>query len=82
MSLEEAGMLLREWGAWGEEVELLGSGKHIFTHIEWHMLGYLVHLRQLPWKETENLVLASREEIRRDFSIPSAYGVYLEQLMS
>ncbi len=82
LSLEEAGMLLREWGAWGEEVELLGSGKHIFTHIEWHMLGYLVHLRQLPWKETENLVLASREEIRRDFSIPSAYGVYLEQLMS
>lgn len=82
LSLEEAGMLLREWGTWGEEVELLGSGKHIFTHIEWHMLGYLVHLKQLPWKETENLVLASREEIRRDFSIPSAYGVYLEQLMS
>ena len=78
--MEEVGPLLQKWGAKGEEIELLGAGKHIFTHIEWHMLGYLVHLEQLPRNGAENFILASREEIRKDYSIPSAYGMYLEQL--
>lgn len=80
LSLEEVCPLLEEWGAKGQEVELLGRGKHIFTHIEWHMLGYLVHLAQPPQDMVKHFTLATREEIKKDYSIPSAYSMYLEQL--
>lgn len=80
LPLERVRSLLEEWGVKEEEVELLGKGKHIFTHIEWHMLGYLVHLAQIPKDMGENFTLVSREEMREEYSIPSAYGMYLEQL--
>ena len=81
LALEEVYALLGEWGVEEDEVELLGAGKHIFTHIEWHMLGYLVHLAQVPGDMADHFTLVSREEIRKEYSIPSAYGMYLEQLI-
>ena len=47
MSLEE----IRDWTAeWdlSSDIQLLGRAKHIFSHVEWHMLGYGIHLRDIP----------------------------------
>lgn len=48
LSPEELARLLEQWGIRVEEIELLGRGGHVFSHVEWHMLGYLVHLSGLP----------------------------------
>lgn len=51
----------------------LGSAKHIFTHVEWDMIGYRVEVDEaLPeyiWK--------TPEQIRKECAIPSAFRAYL-----
>ena len=53
-----------------------GRAAHIFTHVEWHMQGYLVELpEELPeyiW-ETPSL-------IRERYSFPTALRAYLKQI--
>ena len=63
----------------------LEEAKHIFTHVEWHMVGYEVIL---PIGSIEkmtasgaqngmvNLFLAPRDEIDDRFAVPSAYRAY------
>ncbi len=65
----------------------LEDAKHIFTHIEWHMVGFEVILPQgsleklqIPRNGTPFLppdaFLAPREEIDERYSVPSAYSAY------
>lgn len=52
------------------------SAKHIFTHVEWHMTGYLVKAREcFPaylWK--------TAEEIRQSYALPSAFKAFTSWL--
>lgn len=77
---EELSAYLAEWNAGGEEVELLGKGKHIFSHIEWHMLGYLVHLNRIP-EALAGERWVSVEELRDHYSIPSAFQCYYKRIL-
>ncbi len=54
----------------------LPPARHIFTHIEWDMIGYRLSL-PLP---AEGYLFKTAEEIKRDFAIPSAYHAYLRLL--
>lgn len=82
LSPEQLKPLLQKWNIDAGEVELLGSGKHIFSHVEWHMLGYMVHLKQIPQELQEGMVLSSVEQIQDKYSIPSAFSVYLKEIYS
>lgn len=81
LSIQELTPLLHDWGVDMDCVELLGSGKHIFSHVEWHMLGYLIHLEQIPETLQGSLVLSSVEQIDNKYSIPSAFSIYLQKIM-
>lgn len=81
LSLEEIKSGLQDAGAGFAEIELLGKGKHIFSHVEWHMLGYLVHLVELPQDIVSGGVLSTVEQIQNKYSIPSAFSVYLEEIL-
>ena len=50
------------------------SGKHIFTHIEWHMKAVLVQAAgdTLP----EGWVWATLEELDRDYAVPNAFQAF------
>lgn len=50
------------------------SGKHIFTHIEWHMKTVLVQAADhtLP----EGWVWATLEELDRDYAVPNAFQAF------
>ena len=56
--------------------EPCGKTKHIFSHIEWHMLGYQVKCQtespQFEWKTVE--------EILHSYALPSAFRFYRKQL--
>ncbi|MCI5597598.1 MAG: A/G-specific adenine glycosylase [Lachnospiraceae bacterium] len=54
-----------------DEMEKLGKGKHIFSHIEWHMTGYHVLLKAKP--EEKNLVWVSKEEMKEEYAVPAAF---------
>lgn len=53
------------------ETEFAATGKHIFTHKEWHMTAYTVAAEgdDLP----DHWVWASREEWERVYALPSAF---------
>ena len=58
------------------ETELAGAGKHIFTHIEWHMTAFRVFppTDDLP----EGWVWAGREELEERYALPSAFRSFRE----
>ncbi|HIZ54637.1 MAG TPA: A/G-specific adenine glycosylase [Firmicutes bacterium] len=72
--LEEKGVAVRE-------ILALPDAKHIFTHIEWRMRGFLVRVSDLPQEST-----ASKEGFqwadpaqREDLAVPSAFSRLLAQ---
>ena len=67
---------LREWGFTAAEVTKLPDAKHIFTHIEWHMTGYLCEIPCLA----DAFQWATAGEIAEHYSVPSAFRAYLDLL--
>lgn len=67
---------VRAWGLSAESVGPLPAAKHVFTHVEWRMTGYLVRTREPEGK----FVWAKPEDLFRDYAVPSAYRVYLRIL--
>ncbi len=61
--------LLRKEGEALPAVQKIGSGKHIFTHVEWHMVGYRVELAQC----SEGLLWVTPEALKKECSVPSAF---------
>lgn len=59
-------------------VKKLESAKHIFSHVEWHMIGYEILVDELEKNCTEEMIFADKGEIEKKYSIPSAFVVYLK----
>lgn len=78
----EAGILTAERGKdvlsrWGLKVcsmEAAPSAKHIFTHVEWRMTGYLAEVEETA--APSDWVWATAEEIERRYALPGAYQAF------
>ena len=58
------------------DLELVGTGKHIFTHIEWRMTAYAARTeaQELP----QGWVWAGREALAREYAVPNAFQAFSE----
>ncbi len=80
LSAEEAGALL------DQEVrpEPLPEAKHIFSHVEWHMGGYFISLKEmpetLPGEENGPALFLTWEEIKKEYPVPNAFAAYKKYL--
>jgi len=75
---EQVAALLDEWGIYPTSVRRLSDARHIFTHIEWHMHGYLVYAADaLP---VQNWVWADKEAVRQKYALPGAYSAFTRHL--
>ena len=54
----------------------LGQAKHVFSHVEWHMQGYLVDCE----KEPEGFTWLTASEIEEQCSIPTAFRYYKKKM--
>ena len=58
--------------------------KHIFTHKEWHMKGYVVQTDELeqrnPGTEIKDWIYIRPEETKDQYPMPSAFGAYMKRL--
>ena len=72
--LAPAENFLREWGIRGVERSRIGTGKHIFSHIEWHMTARAVYAdsESLP----EGWVWADRQALDRTYAVPNAFRAF------
>ena len=82
MSEAELPDYIRSLGTEPLQIQRLEDAKHIFTHIEWHMIAYAV--RVSPdfdgLREDADLLLVPNEELHRDYAIPSAFSAYTKYL--
>lgn len=59
----------------------LEEAKHIFTHKEWHMKGYMVRVDELTHgKVPEEWLFVEPKETEQNYPIPSAYAGYMKYL--
>ena len=64
-------------------IEPLEESRHIFTHKEWHMIGYAVKVDELAKKNSQgSMIFAEPDEIKDKYPIPSAYRVYVQNFLS
>lgn len=62
---------------YGGTVKNLGSDVHIFTHLEWHMVGYAVQSAEKP--VIDEVQWIKKEEIA-GYAIPSAFAFFKKEL--
>ena len=62
-----------------ENVDKIGTGKHIFSHIEWHMTGYHILLQNKI--DNDKYVWVTKEEMEEEYAIPSAFEFMKDYLM-
>lgn len=74
LSREEVAAFLQARGIAPVKLQTLREAKHIFTHLEWRMTGFLIRCGQVTLKEGE--ALASNQERRERFPLPSAFDAY------
>lgn len=67
------------WNLATNEWERAGSGKHIFSHIEWHMNALAAHLDspELP----EGWVWVDRTALRDTYAVPSAFQSFADPVL-
>ncbi|WP_040198231.1 A/G-specific adenine glycosylase [Candidatus Soleaferrea massiliensis] len=69
---EEITAHLMEKGAACTHIYPLKKAKHIFTHIEWQMQGYLIQVD----RETPHGNWVTKQELEDQYALPSAYRMY------
>ena len=81
---EEVVAYLTENGLKVLRVQPLEDAKHVFTHREWHMKGYMIRVDELEPKgksETAgNWLYIEPEETKEKYPIPSAFAAYTKYL--
>lgn len=56
----------------------IGEAKHIFSHVEWQMVGYSIRVDELENSCTENMLFIHPEEVEKEFPIPAAFEKYVK----
>lgn len=57
-------------------IKPLGSAKHIFTHREWQMEGWLLQSQNPFTQPPEGWVFARPEQLQKDYALPAAFRSY------
>lgn len=81
---EEVQEYLAQNGLQVLRIRPLEDARHIFTHKEWHMKGYLIRVDELspkkPGPDSADWIYIEPQETRDKYPIPSAFAVYAKGL--
>ena len=84
LSQDEVLLFLKERGLSVLRIEPLSQSRHIFSHKEWHMIGYAVKVDELAettGNPEDSLVFVEQQEARERYPIPTAYKAYLKAFL-
>ncbi len=73
---EDVQKFLEEHGGVVGRIQDAGESRHIFSHVEWHMIGYRIFMEQVP----ETYLFVEKEAIREKYPIPNAFRAYTKLL--
>ncbi len=81
---EEVAAYLAENGIRALRIQPLKDAKHIFTHREWHMKGYMVRVDELehslPGEAVRDWLYIEPSETEERYPVPSAFAAYTKYL--
>ncbi len=79
LSEEEALRWLKEQNLSPIRIQKLEPAKHIFSHVEWHMTGYVIRVDELS-DQKGNMMFVERAESEERYPIPAAFGAYTKYM--
>lgn len=80
-SKEEVLEYLKKEGFGMLRIKKAPEGKHIFSHKEWHMKGYVIKVDELePFSGKEEFLFVETKEAQEKYPLPSAFKVYTRYL--
>lgn len=68
--------VLQNWGLAGKDIEKIGTHHHIFSHIEWDMVGYKVQVNT----RNQEFIWVEKEKILKQYPIPSAFEPFRKKI--
>ena len=77
-SEQEAVRYCKEIGLSPLHIQKLEDAKHIFSHVEWQMIGYSIRVDELEKACTEDMLFVKPEEIESLYPIPAAFESYVK----
>ena len=80
---EEVADYLADSGLEALDIQPLEDAKHIFTHREWHMKGYMVSVEGTPVQKSgpaRDWIYIEPQQTEDKYPIPSAFGAYTKYL--
>ena len=80
LGMDEVVQFVKEQGMSPIRVKRLSDSKHIFSHVEWQMIGYAVWIEELEKKPEDGLIFVEPQRTEREFPIPAAFGAYTDYL--
>lgn len=80
LSEEELLLYLKQEGIPAVRVRPLPEAKHIFSHVEWHMTGYLILTEDLEPFCHPSFLIVEPERTEAEYPIPAAFAAYASYL--
>ncbi|MCI8383609.1 MAG: A/G-specific adenine glycosylase [Clostridia bacterium] len=79
MTKQEIEKLLEEWkvNSNNQTIEKIGTHHHVFSHIEWNMIGYKVQVTTT----NKELIWVTKQEILEKYPIPGAFIPFREKIL-
>lgn len=68
--------ILKQWNLELIESKEMGSYKHIFSHVEWEMIGYHIKVK----KKNTGFIWATKKQLEKDYPIPTAFTFFKKQI--
>ena len=81
LTMEEVIEYSKKIGLTPVRVKEAGKAKHVFSHVEWHMIGYQIQVDELEESCTDDMIFAHPEEIQQRYPIPSAFEKYMKYVI-
>lgn len=79
LSEEEALQWVKSHNIVPIRIQPLESAKHIFSHVEWHMTGYVIRVDELEQQDKE-LLFVDVKETEEKYPIPAAFVAYTKYM--
>lgn len=79
LNQEESLKCIRQMDLQPLHIRKLTDAKHIFSHVEWHMIGYMIRVDSLTIDKSGMLFVTIRDA-RENYPIPSAFAAYRQYL--
>ena len=80
LSMDEALQKVKEMNLEPLHIETLPEAKHIFSHIEWRMIGYRIRVSSLEERKESSFIFTEKKQSEKQYAIPTAFRAYIKYM--